>query len=153
MSTKQNVATFCYSKSMKIVKKAGGIVINSDGKVLIVTNIIGRITLPKGSLEPGESHEQAANREVLEESGLKSVELIKELGIIERPGFTEDNDEIPTVIKQITMYLFKTSEHILQPDIKDIIEAEWVNPDELGQLLSWQEEIDFFEQHRSDIVA
>lgn len=127
--------------------------INPDGKVLIVTNIIGRITLPKGSLEPGESHEQAANREVLEESGLKSVELIKELGIIERPGFTEDNHEIPTVIKQITMYLFKTSEHILQPDIKDIIEAEWVNPDELGQLLSWQEEIDFFEQHRSDIVA
>ncbi len=127
--------------------------INPDGNVLVVTNIIGRKTLPKGSLEPGESHVQAAIREVLEESGLRTIELIKELGIIERPGYTEDNHETPTVIKKIKMYLFKTSEYNLQPDIKDVVKAEWANPDEISQVLSWQEEIYFFEKHRSDIFA
>lgn len=48
---------------------AGGIVFNSD-KVLVLKNLKGAWIFPKGHIELGESHEQAALREVLEESGL-----------------------------------------------------------------------------------
>ena len=136
---------------MKMVEKAGGIVINTDGNVLIVTNITGRVTLPKGGLEQGESHMQAATREVLEEGGLTSVSLIKELGTIERPGFTDANHDTPSVMKRIKIYLFKTDEHTLLPDVKDIVKAEWAKPDELRQRLTWQEEIDFFNQNRNKL--
>jgi 8-oxo-dGTP pyrophosphatase MutT (NUDIX family) len=36
--------------------------------------------VPKGSVEPGESLEEAVHREVYEESGLKGLNTIKELG-------------------------------------------------------------------------
>jgi len=48
---------------------AGGIVFNGD-KVLVLKNLKGVWVFPKGHVELGESHEQAALREVLEESGL-----------------------------------------------------------------------------------
>ncbi len=48
---------------------AGGIVFNS-GRVLVLRNLKGAWVFPKGHVELGESHEQAALREVQEESGL-----------------------------------------------------------------------------------
>jgi putative (di)nucleoside polyphosphate hydrolase len=36
--------------------------------------------VPKGSVEPGESLEETVHREVYEESGLKGLKVIKELG-------------------------------------------------------------------------
>ena len=51
---------------------AGGIVFNGD-KVLVLKNLKGVWVFPKGHVELGESHEQAALREVLEESGLHAL--------------------------------------------------------------------------------
>ena len=51
---------------------AGGIVFNG-GKVLVLRNLKGVWVFPKGHVELGESHEQAALREVLEESGLHAL--------------------------------------------------------------------------------
>jgi 8-oxo-dGTP pyrophosphatase MutT (NUDIX family) len=51
---------------------AGGIVFNDD-KVLVLKNLKGVWVFPKGHVELGESHEQAALREVLEESGLHAL--------------------------------------------------------------------------------
>jgi diadenosine hexaphosphate hydrolase (ATP-forming) len=51
---------------------AGGIVFNGD-KVLVLRNLKGAWVFPKGHVELGESHEQAALREVLEESGLHAL--------------------------------------------------------------------------------
>ncbi len=48
---------------------AGGIVFNGD-RVLVLKNLKGAWVFPKGHVELGESHEQAALREVQEESGL-----------------------------------------------------------------------------------
>jgi 8-oxo-dGTP pyrophosphatase MutT (NUDIX family) len=50
---------------------AGGIVFNGD-RVLVLRNLKGAWVFPKGHVELGESHEQAALREVQEESGLYS---------------------------------------------------------------------------------
>jgi diadenosine hexaphosphate hydrolase (ATP-forming) len=55
---------------------AGGIVFNGD-KVLVLRNLKGVWVFPKGHIELGESHEQAALREVLEESGLRALIVAK----------------------------------------------------------------------------
>jgi len=50
---------------------AGGLVVR-DGQVLLIATAGGRRwQIPKGHLEPGESLEQAAVREVLEETGVR----------------------------------------------------------------------------------
>jgi 8-oxo-dGTP pyrophosphatase MutT (NUDIX family) len=129
---------------MKIVQKAGGIVLNTKGEVLIIKNDLGRLTLPKGGLEPGETHIEAAEREVLEEGGINKVTIIRELGTIVRQGYTHDNHESPSVIKHIRIYLCTTNETELNPKVKDVLGAYWVNKDDVVKTLSWQEEAEFF---------
>ncbi len=57
---------------------AGGLVVNSEGRYLFIERL-GFLDLPKGKLEKGESIRQAALREVEEECGISSLEIIKEL--------------------------------------------------------------------------
>ena len=136
---------------MKIVEKAGGIVLNPEGDVLIVTSTVGKLTLPKGGLEPGEDHKAAAIREILEEGGLKHVTVIRELGTIERPGYTDDNHDYPSVIKHIRIYLCTTEEFELNPSVKDVVEAQWVKLDDVVTILSWNEERLFFAKHKASL--
>jgi 8-oxo-dGTP pyrophosphatase MutT (NUDIX family) len=63
---------------------AGGVVVRGDDVVVVVpvkraadgSKVLG---LPKGHIDPGESEEQAATREVREETGV-DAELLEELG-------------------------------------------------------------------------
>lgn len=66
---------------------AGGVVFNASGQVLVLVRDIERdgamrheIRLPKGHLDPGESHEAAAWREVMEESGYGGLDIVADLG-------------------------------------------------------------------------
>src|ERR671915_2359890 len=60
------------------VQAAGGVVVR-DGKVLLVHRPrYDDWTLPKGKLDPGESFEDAALREVEEETGVR-CRLVREL--------------------------------------------------------------------------
>lgn len=137
---------------MKVVEKAGGIVLNSRGDVLIVTNAgTNLISIPKGSLEPGETHQQAAKREILEEGGIKHVTIVQELGTIIRPGYTADKHDAPSVTKRIRVYLCTTDEVELQPEDKGTVKAEWIRPDKVPEVLSWPEEKEFFLKHRNKL--
>ena len=65
---------------------AGGVVV--DGERVLVIRRPGRagpdgrpeMRLPKGHIEPGESREDTARREVSEETGLSDVEILADLG-------------------------------------------------------------------------
>ncbi|MBN1137062.1 MAG: NUDIX domain-containing protein [Anaerolineae bacterium] len=65
---------------------AGGVVV--DGERVLVIVRPGRmgpdgrpeVRLPKGHVDPGESYEEAARREVGEETGLEQVEIVADLG-------------------------------------------------------------------------
>lgn len=50
-------------------RSAGGLVVN-QGQILLITTQAGRWQLPKGHIEDGETPEQAAVREVREETGV-----------------------------------------------------------------------------------
>lgn len=59
----------------RIVEGAGGVVINDDGRVLLIRHRNGTWVFPKGHVEPGESKVDAAVREVEEEAGVQAVVL------------------------------------------------------------------------------
>lgn len=65
---------------------AGGVVLDDGGRVILIArrSPTGELqwTLPKGLVERGETPEQAAVREVSEETGLE-VELASPLGVID----------------------------------------------------------------------
>ena len=61
-----------------LIEAAGGVVVR-DGQVALVHRPrYDDWTLPKGKLDPGESFEEAALREVEEETGLRA-HLVREL--------------------------------------------------------------------------
>jgi 8-oxo-dGTP diphosphatase len=65
------------------VRAAGGVVLDEDGLLVLVHRPrYDDWTLPKGKLDPGESFEEAALREVEEETGLR-CRLVRELPAIE----------------------------------------------------------------------
>jgi 8-oxo-dGTP pyrophosphatase MutT (NUDIX family) len=55
----------------KILEAAGGVIRNHDNQVFFIERL-GKWDLPKGKVDPGETIEQAAIREVLEETGLET---------------------------------------------------------------------------------
>lgn len=65
--------------SADVIKAAGGVVQAGDGRVLMILRN-GVWDLPKGKIESGESVEEAAIREVEEETGLRGLSIRQSLG-------------------------------------------------------------------------
>lgn len=68
-------------------RAAGGVVLNDAGRVLLIERWVLRdgqlafeMRLPKGHVEPGETDEQAALREVCEETGYCGLAVTADLG-------------------------------------------------------------------------
>lgn len=66
---------------------AGGVVVDAAGRILVIERdverdgrIVHEVRLPKGHIDPGETPEAAALREVGEESGYWEVEITGDLG-------------------------------------------------------------------------
>lgn len=57
---------------------AGGVVFNQAGEVLLLRDRMGYWVFPKGHVDQGESLEQAAIREVQEETGIQA-QVVTEL--------------------------------------------------------------------------
>jgi 8-oxo-dGTP pyrophosphatase MutT (NUDIX family) len=111
---------------MKKTHSAGGVVTNSEGEVLVVSQHGTSWSLPKGHIDRGESALVAAMREIYEESGIRDLELIRELGTYERHRIGVDGGDDRSELKVITMFLFRTSEKSLRPVDPD-------TPDEMGR--------------------
>lgn len=59
---------------------AGGVIID-DGKMLLLDRPSrGEIRLPKGHVDPGESHAETALRETIEETGYAELAIVADLG-------------------------------------------------------------------------
>jgi 8-oxo-dGTP diphosphatase len=85
-------------------------------------------TLPKGKLEPGETHEQAAVREVQEETGLE-CELGREL-----PS-THYNDRMGRP-KTVRYWAMQPLAGVAGPN-GEVDEVRWASVEEAGRLLSY----------------
>ena len=123
---------------------AGGVVINDDGKVLVVSQRGTSWSLPKGHIDPGEDALEAARREIYEESGVRDLELVRELGTYERHKIGANGGEDRSELKAITMFLFRTKEKSLRPVDPDNPEAKWVERSKVAPLLTHEKDKEFF---------
>lgn len=133
---------------MKKARSAGGVVISDEGKVLVVSQRGKSWSLPKGHIDPGENALDAAKREIYEESGIRDLELIRELGSYERHKISRDGGDDRTERKVITMFLFRTSEKTLKPVDPDNPEARWVEKSKVALLLTHEKDKEFFRRVR-----
>ena len=73
----ENAVAAALKETFKMAPAAGGIVVK-DGKFVSIVRH-GIPDLPKGHIEQGETPEQAALREVEEETGIGNLQIVKEL--------------------------------------------------------------------------
>lgn len=72
-----NAAMLVLQKCVKVIPAAGGLLRDDAGRVLFIRRF-GLWDLPKGWLENGESLAECAVREVCEECGMKSADIVNE---------------------------------------------------------------------------
>ena len=129
---------------MKKTFSAGGVVLNKEGLVLVVSQNGNSWSLPKGHIDEGEDKFQAAIREIYEESGISELKLIKEFDSYERYRIGLDGGEDKSELKVIFMFLFKTNQEELKPLDPANPEALWVKKGEAAELLTHKKDKEFF---------
>ncbi len=124
---------------------AGGLVVDLGRRPNVVAviariNRAGRLEwcLPKGHLELGETPEQAAVREIAEETGIRG-RVVTSLGTIDY-WFSAEGRRIH---KKVHHYLLEAVGGLLSiegdPD-REAVDAQWISLDELGSRLAFPNE-------------
>lgn len=126
---------------------AGGVVYRrtKDGAVEIqlIQDRYGRTSLPKGKMENGETVEQTALREILEETGIQG-KIIEPLALIEYQYRHPDKGLID---KEVHYYLVEAQGGELNAQIEEIRSVEWCTPEE-----AWRKQIGSGYGNNDDIL-
>jgi 8-oxo-dGTP pyrophosphatase MutT (NUDIX family) len=111
--------------------------------------------LPKGHVEAGETIEQAALREIYEETGLTNIQLLKHLGSILRESVKENGDVVQKTIHYYLAYAPGTSTDGAQPEPADarFTEVGWFSPRQALVLLPYEQERTFFKEQLAPLFA
>ncbi|HEX2904955.1 MAG TPA: NUDIX hydrolase [Jatrophihabitans sp.] len=127
---------------------AGGLVLDLSGPVprgalIGRTNRRGRLlwSLPKGHLEAGETLEQAAVREVAEETGINGV-IIGALGTIDFWFVVEGR----RIHKTVHHFLMRAVGGELSDEDVEVTEVAWVPLPEIQDQLAYSDERNLLEQ-------
>ncbi|HWB21898.1 MAG TPA: NUDIX hydrolase [Gaiellaceae bacterium] len=120
------------SEATEPIGAAGGVVLR-DGKVLLVHRPeYDDWTIPKGKLDPGETWEEAAVRELEEETGLR-CELGAEVG---RTRYIDHRGRD----KEVRYYLMTSDDEPVAQN--EIDEVRWVALEDVAGVLSYERDAD-----------
>jgi 8-oxo-dGTP diphosphatase len=124
-----------------VIEAAGGVVrrLGDDGAVLVLLVHRRRRrdwSLPKGKLERGELHLDAALREVAEETGLscRAFHALPETRYRDRKGRR----------KRVRYWLMEPIEGSFEPS-REVDEVRWVRTTELAATLSYRHDVQLIE--------
>ena len=113
-----------FKSCFTILEAAGGYVLNANQQLLVFYRR-GSWDMPKGKIDPGESPEEAAVREVNEETGLQHLELGAHL-MDSWHTYTQKGERI---LKKTWWYAMRTADTKVVPQTEEDIERiEWVDP-------------------------
>jgi ADP-ribose pyrophosphatase YjhB (NUDIX family) len=115
---------------MKRVLAAGGIVLNQHKELLMIFRRT-KWDLPKGHYEWNENMEECALREVMEETGVRNLHIVRLVGVTEHVYF--DNLLKSEAIKEIHWYEMKGDKNDpLKGQVEESI--EWVSWVPIGEI-------------------
>jgi bis(5'-nucleosidyl)-tetraphosphatase len=102
-------------------------------------------SLPKGHINLEEDEEQAAIREIQEETGIQDAKIIEKIGSYERTrigkgGIGEDAEDI----RDITLFLCITNQETLSPIDPENPVAEWLAIQDVADRLTHPKDKEFF---------
>lgn len=127
----------------------GAVVAVRDGSAfvaMIATRGRTRWGLPKGAVSKGETSEQAALREVQEETGLEA-KIVRPLDTIEY--FFRAGDAL--IRKRVDFYLMQHTGGKLTPQLSEVDDVEWVPLSEALQRASFDSERKLLELVKQDL--
>jgi 8-oxo-dGTP diphosphatase len=113
------------------VQAAGGLVVRADGRVAVIHRPrYDDWSLPKGKLDPGETFEAGALREVREETGIRGriLEELEPTSYVDRKGRDK-------VVRWYRMDIDGEPEAFAPND--EVDELRWLTPAEARDLLSY----------------
>ena len=125
---------------------AGGVVVRGDEVAVIVPTrraADGRkvLALPKGHVDPGETPEQAAQREVREEAGIDAT-LVTQLGEV-RYWYQRDGRRIP---KLVSFFLFDFAGGDVADHDHEVEVARWIPLEDALRDLTYKGEREMVER-------
>jgi 8-oxo-dGTP pyrophosphatase MutT (NUDIX family) len=130
--------------------RAGGIIVNEDGKIALSNEHLWGF--PRGGVEQGETYEQAAKREILEETGLEDIEIVKEIGQYDRYPTGVDENTPGAYPMEIHIFLCHTNyTGALNPKDPNVKEAEWFTLEEAINKLTDSKDREFLVNHKEEI--
>ena len=111
---------------------------DQDGHVLILRRKQeGTWVLPKGKMEPGETLVQTAIREVEEETGLKDLKIIRQIGLVRYIFLWRPDDK--NYKKTVHYFLMRINgteqEMVLEPDFNT---CAWEMPSKALKMLTFE---------------
>jgi 8-oxo-dGTP pyrophosphatase MutT (NUDIX family) len=132
---------------------AGGVVVR-DGNVAVIVPIKRGLQndrvlgLPKGHPDGSESAEQAATREVREETGI-DAELVSKLGEV-RYWYQRKGKRI---FKRVVFFLFEYRSGDLADHDREVEEARWISLEEASRTLTYAGEREMVARAMSRVAA
>lgn len=125
---------------MQTSVSAGGVVVNSRGEVLLVSERGGFWTFPKGHLQEGEGPYEAAVREIREETGLSALQFDKALGPYQRSRLGPVAQGEALEIKTIHLFLFRALDDLIAVQTADNPDVAWLVINDALEKLSHDED-------------
>ena len=146
-----------YNKYMAPRDSAGGIIVNTEGKIVLVEQHGNSWSFPKGGIEAGETELDAAKREIFEETGITDILLIEKLGSYERYSIGPHGrgETMEWGLRKRTIFLFttKTYEVDMSSIDTEVTKVRCFTIDEALEYLTHPKDVAFLELVREKVQS